>query len=233
MNQYFISGTSSGIGKALAEQALATGHSVEGINRRNAIEDSNYNHHTLDLSDLDKVAGLQFEVSETAETLILINNAGTLGEVKLLGNADANILAKTIAVNVSAPLMLCAHFIAQTKHFKGRRVIINISSGAAHHAIPSWSAYCGSKAAVSRFTEVIQLDHPDVDCMAIEPGVVDTQMQSEIRSVEAHNFPEKERFVAYKQNNSLASPEDIAERILLFANGLHKKPAVCFSLRDV
>lgn len=233
MKQFFITGTSSGIGRALTDQALAGGNLVDGLSRTRLIEDKNYNHHTMDLADPEKVRRFKFKVNASAETLILINNAASLGEVKPLGEASADRIIRTFNVNVASPSILCAHFLAQTKDFKGSRIIINISSGAAKFAIPSWSTYCASKAAINQLTEVLQVDYPDVQCLSISPGVVDTAMQKEIRELSAEDFPDKQRFIDYKKNDGLSKPDDVAKRILDFASHPEEKPSVSFSLRDV
>lgn len=233
MIQFFITGTSSGIGRALTLEALAKGNVVDGLSRNRFIEDAAYTHHTLDLTDLKKVSKFRFKVNPQATRLVLINNAGSLGDVKAVAQLNASKVQRLYDLNVTAPSILCAHFLEQTKGFAGERVIVNISSGAASYAVPGWSTYCGSKAALSMFTEVMQLDHPEVHCMAIAPGIVDTAMQEEIRSTDARDFPEKERFVRYKENNELSKPVEVAARIIRFAEQPEQKPAVCFSLRDV
>ncbi len=212
---------------------LGQGHLVSGIARTQTIRHKSYTHYKVDLADLDQVKAFRFEVAPEAENLVLINNAATLGEIKPVGQLSAANIEGVYHINVTAPSVLCTFFIQQTGQFADKRIVLNISSGAAQYPVSGWSTYCASKAALNMFTEVMQRDHPLVHCMAVAPGVVDTPMQGEIRAVDASLFPEKERFIEYKQNNELASPGLVAEKLLYFVFQPDQKPGVCFSLRDV
>ena len=84
---FYITGTSSGIGKAIAEQALKIeGSLVYGFSRTNAIQNPNYIHTTIDLSNIEDVINLKFHKHSEAFKVVLINNAGTIGDVKSIGN---------------------------------------------------------------------------------------------------------------------------------------------------
>jgi NAD(P)-dependent dehydrogenase (short-subunit alcohol dehydrogenase family) len=61
-------------------------------------------------------------------------------------------------------------------------VVVNISSGAAGHAMEGWSAYCCSKAGLAMLTQVIAHEHANIRAYGFRPGVVDTDMQSQIRA---------------------------------------------------
>lgn len=231
MRQFFITGTSSGIGKALAEQALTEGHKVVGISRRHTIEHENYKHFSYDLSDPENYHLVNFAVNKDAEEVILINNAGTLGDVKPVGRMDPKSIERAYQINVVAPSILCHLFISQLGSQKKK--IINISSGAAQYPVPGWSTYCGSKAAIDLFTQVLVKDHPDVQAWSIAPGIVDTEMQGEIRKMEEANFPDVERFKEYKEKGELDSPEGVANKLLSIIDNPQIAPSTVFSLRDL
>ena len=76
MIQFFITGSSSGIGKALALKALEEGHKVTGISRRHIIEHPNYHHLSYDLADMDSYLKMNFNRNREASKLVLVNNAG-------------------------------------------------------------------------------------------------------------------------------------------------------------
>lgn len=233
MKQYFITGTSSGIGKAMAEQALEQGHKVVGISRRHAIHHENYRHLSYDLSDYKNYHLINFDVNKKAEELILVNNAGWLGEVKPLAEIQPESIERAFQVNVIAPGILSKLFLRQTEKNNQHRTVLNISSGAAKYAVPSWSTYCASKAAIDSLTRVMAVDHPDVHCFSIAPGIVDTEMQGEIRQVEAEDFPDKERFLNYKKNGELSDPKEVAAKLLTILDQPDSAPDSVFSLRDL
>jgi len=72
---------------------------------------------------------------------ILINNAGILSPITLAGNYNVKNAADNIKVNCLAPIVLSSIFIEKTKDFSGKKMIVNISSGAAKIPIKGWSLY--------------------------------------------------------------------------------------------
>lgn len=231
MDQYFITGTSSGIGKALAELALDQGHHVTGISRRRVIEHKNYRHLSYDLSNFDNYHLINFDVNKGSEDVILVNNAGTLGDVKPVGRMDPLAIEKAYQINVVAPSILSNIFISQLGQQKKK--ILNISSGAAKYAVSGWSTYCASKAAIDHFTRVMVEDNPGLEAWSVAPGIVDTGMQEEIRRHQETDFPDVQRFIDYKKGGELNSPEDVAQTLYGIISGTLKAPDTVFSVRDL
>ena len=233
MIQFFITGTSSGIGYQLARQALEQGHKVVGISRRHMINHPNYRHLTYNLSDYNNYKLINFNVNKEAKKLVLVNNAGWLGEVKPAGQISPESIERAYQINLIAPSILSKLFIAQTEKLDSEKVIINISSGAANYAVPSWSTYCASKAGINLFTKVLREDYPEIHSFAIAPGIVDTDMQGEIRMLDTEDFPDKQRFVDYKDKGELASPAEVAAKLLSIIEQPKTAPDCVFSLRDI
>lgn len=233
MKQFFITGTSSGIGMALAEKALAEGHKVIGISRRHKIEHENYRHLTHDLSSHENYHLINFDVNKDADEIILVNNAGWLGDVKPTSQMKPASVEMSYQVNLIAPSILTSLFLQHTEKNDQQRTVLNISSGAGKYAVASWSTYCASKAGIDLFTEVVKKDHPGVRCYSIAPGVVDTEMQGEIRKATSKDFPDVERFKEYKAKGELSSPESVAEKLMEILDNPDKAPGVVFSLRDL
>jgi benzil reductase ((S)-benzoin forming) len=230
--QFFITGTSSGIGRALAEECLRRDHKVVGISRRKRIEHPNYTHLSYDLSEYRHYQLINFNRNRDADELVLVNNAGWLGEVKPLGSIHPAAIEKLFQINLIATAILCRLFVEQTQSSQGRRTVINISSGAARYPVPSWSNYCSSKAGLEMMTRVMALDHPEIRCWSVSPGVVDTEMQGEIRTLEEEDFPEVERFIHYKEKGELTSPAEVADKLLDMLSNPEKAPDIVVSLRD-
>ncbi len=93
MEYWYITGTGSGLGKAIAETALhETTRFVYGISRHATIQHKNYHHTIADFTDTIILQQFSFTQHPDADKLILINNAGMLGEVKHCGDmSDKNI----------------------------------------------------------------------------------------------------------------------------------------------
>jgi benzil reductase ((S)-benzoin forming) len=115
--------------------------------------------------------------------------------------------------------------------------IIYISSGAAKRAIPSWSQYCASKAALDMFAETLQLElnteARDIVVRSVAPGVVDTPMQTLIRETDESDFPSVENFRALHENGELSSPQEVAQKLGKVINNPELFSGVCLSLREV
>jgi benzil reductase ((S)-benzoin forming) len=111
-------------------------------------------------------------------------------------------------------------FASAYQNLTCRRTIINISSGAGRHAVEAWSTYCASKAAVDMMSEVFKTEQNhlpvenQISVFSLAPGIVDTQMQEQIRAVDSYDFSEKERFVSYKNQNLLWSPAKVSNYVI-------------------
>jgi benzil reductase ((S)-benzoin forming) len=110
-------------------------------------------------------------------------------------------------VNFTSAAILCNKFIKAFQNSPIQKLIFNISSGAATSPYESWSNYCSAKAALNMFTEVVHLEQATqkypIQVFAIAPGVVDTAMQTKIRSTDVSKFPHKEKFIQLKENGNL------------------------------
>ncbi|WKN42693.1 SDR family NAD(P)-dependent oxidoreductase [Tunicatimonas pelagia] len=241
MNYYFITGTSRGIGRALAERALQEDNTqVIGFSRQQNIQHDRYTHHSIDLSDIDnlseQIASIFLELSD-AKQIVLINNAGTLGDVKYFGSiADAKI-EQLFSLNITAPAILMNHFIRQYRDAAAERVIINVSSGVSKYAVDGWSGYCASKAALDMLTEVaaLELEKQNVQnfrVYSVAPGIVDTQMQTDIRETDEQNFSRLQNFKNYKADGALDNPQQTAEKYFYLINHPEKFTEVRLDVRE-
>lgn len=230
---YIVTGVSKGLGKAIVEQLLENGENVLGIGRNSVVQHPNYTFTRCDLSDSDQVNSLKISIPQ--EPITLINNAGVLGEVKRLTDQEISELPRVLQVNTVAPMAIASLVYSQVKN-KNEFTLVNISSGAANNAIPSWAAYCASKAALNMLTETFYLEEIEKGyspkIYAVSPGVIDTDMQQEIRNTHSDNFSSLNKFILFKEENQLTSPREAAIKLL---NKL-KEPGftgVFFDLRKV
>lgn len=88
-------------------------------------------------------------------------------------------------------------------------------SSAAHTAYPGWSVYCATKAALDQHTRAVALDgRANIKIRNVEPSVVDTDMQAEIRATSAERFPMLERFQALKRDGHLVTAQQAASKLV-------------------
>jgi benzil reductase ((S)-benzoin forming) len=229
-----ITGISSGIGYALTNYYLKEGHQVIGIGRKNSIRHENLVFIEKDLSQTTDFSFLEEYVCNTKE-LLLINNAGTIGNIERISEQKNSDITSTIQVNTVVPMLLC-QFVLQKFPIKNPLTIINISSGAGKRPIPSWASYCASKAALDLFSQTIYLEEKErnrnLKVYSIAPGVVDTPMQQQIRNSDPSNFSSLHSFLLLKENNELTDLNTVVKKIQNLLS-LPYSDRVIYSLKDI
>src|SRR5262245_59271156 len=192
-----VTGTSRGIGAAVAAQLLDRGWTVTGIARHAAaIDHRRYQHVAFDLADTASLADtIEREVGARVSDrrwrrVGLVNNAAASGALGPFEATEPLDLLRVSAVNWVAPLWLIGFVVRRVNAGAALR-IVNVSSGAAVRAYAGLSAYCSSKAALRMAGMVAaqELDSPlrqtpapgDVAIMSYQPGIVDTEMQTDAR----------------------------------------------------
>lgn len=184
------------------------------------------------LGNLDEI----FPVGDF-EKVILINNAGWIGEIAHLGKLSNESLRQIFEVNTIAPAVLMNEFVKRYGKLQGvKRIVINISSGASSKAIDGWSGYSASKAALNMLTQAAQtesdIDQTVIRFFAVAPGVVDTEMQQNIRNASLDGFSSLPRFIGLKESGQLSSPEFAAGKILYLVNNVEKFDGVIQDVRN-
>lgn len=233
---YIITGISRGLGKAIAELCLQNGNSVIGIGRTNTIEHPNYSFIHCDLSDNSQIKSI--DLPRFNEPVCLINNAGILGEVKRISDKSELDLQAILQINTIAPFELIRSIYSSINNVNSL-TIVNISSGAANRAIPSWAAYCASKAALNMLSETFYREEIEkgnkLKVYAIAPGVVDTGMQEQIRATDEQHFSSVDNFVALKNDGKLFTAKEAASKLirLLERPFDFSRESVVFDLREI
>lgn len=219
-----ITGGSKGIGRGIIEAYLAKGVRVFSIARSVDAELSAKGATQISF-DLTKTEQVEQQLEAIFELLnadeiakiTLVNNAGTLGEIAPLEKLEAKVIEQVFKLNTVVPYICSAAFIRLTREISAEKSILNITSGAALKPYYGWSTYCGSKAALNMLTQNLALEQQDltngVKVLAIAPGVVDTDMQAQIRKSDKDDFKEVERFVALKADGGLNNAAAVGESI--------------------
>jgi benzil reductase ((S)-benzoin forming) len=209
-----VTGSSRGIGKAIAHYYLEKGEKVIGIARTNTIQHENFTFEACDLSNIESLNELSFlNHIDNSTPVTLINNAGTIGDIQRADQLDLKTYYAVAVVNIVAVQYLSTMVLKNIPAHE-LKAIVNISSGAGRRAIPSWSAYCASKAAIDLYSETLHAEFQEQErttkIYSVAPGVVDTKMQVTIRSSDPSNFSAHDTFMQLKNNNELRSPKTVA-----------------------
>jgi NAD(P)-dependent dehydrogenase (short-subunit alcohol dehydrogenase family) len=237
-----VTGHSRGIGEAVAEHLLARGARVLGVSRHENVPLRERFPEMLEEIALDvgdRHALLRWLASHplerfcaNAETALLVNNAGVLQPIGPLETQELDAVSRAVAVNLGATLTLSAAFVQATADARDRR-ILQISSGAARKAYAGWSIYCAAKAGLDHHARCVALDRtPGLLISSVAPGVVDTEMQAEIRASTDERFPDRPRFVQMHRDKALPSPDQTGGRLVayLLSDSFGTEPV--FDLRD-
>ncbi len=176
----------------------------------------------VDVADPDAVAAFADAVIARFGRIDLwVNNAGVLGPIGPLAEADLVEIARVVEANVVGVVNGTAVFADHVRRRTGTGVLVNVSSGAATKPYRGWAAYCASKAAVDHLTRVVALEEAGngLDAYSVSPGLVDTDMQATIRATSEADFPDGPRFRQAAEEHRFNAPAWVAEHLLALAFG--------------
>ena len=180
-----ITGTSRGIGKAIAERFLKENHQVIGIDRDSGtVEHDNYKHFICDIRDYENLP-------EIENVDVLINNAGTQNE-------------NDIDINLKALIHITEKYGVR----EGIRSILHIGSASAHTG-SEFPEYCASKGGILAYTKnvAVRVAGFNATCNSLDPGGVLTPLNDCV-------INDKELWEQIMNETPLkrwATPEEIAD----------------------
>ncbi|MFE4428028.1 (S)-benzoin forming benzil reductase [Peribacillus butanolivorans] len=229
MKTFIITGASRGLGAAIAKQCLKKSDHCILLSRTAHPEmveiatqfGTKLTFISVDLNEIEQLTSLVNKVLEEVDEkseIYFVNNAGVIEPIKPVGNLGQESLETSLRVNFMAPVVLADAFVKRTKHWDRKKVMVNISSGAAKNPYHGWAAYCSTKAGLEMFTRVAGLEQDKapfpMTLISFSPGVMDTGMQETIRSADEQDFSDRKKFHDYKEKGTLRSPEFVAEKLL-------------------
>ncbi|QGQ47852.1 (S)-benzoin forming benzil reductase [Metabacillus sediminilitoris] len=231
MNYYIVTGASRGLGEAIVKELLNPNNVIIYLSRTSnpAFDELAASKKTAiffeecDLSDIDQIRAVMKKVfskidAKLANKITLINNAGMVDPIKYVGEADEKNIVSAVKLNLLAPMIMSDYFIKESKGYTGQAVIVNITSGAANRPTAGWSTYCSVKAGLNMFTNTIGVEQGErennVIAIAFSPGIMDTQMQSTIRTADRKDFSSSNQFKEYHEKGLLRAPGFVAHLLI-------------------
>lgn len=226
-----ITGASRGLGEAMAAHYLAQSAFVLGISRGTssalvAGTAGGVEQWQADLADPLPLAGrlagwlAAFEQKSGVPAQVrVIHNAALLSDPGNVAEADPANLAHSLRIGLEAPVALTAAFLQATGHWStsDRRVLF-ISSGLGRRAMAGSAAYCAQKAGLDHFARALALEEETrphgARVASVAPGIIDTDMQRQLRGADAGKFPERAKFDEFHRSGALSSPADAAARMI-------------------
>ncbi len=229
MHLTILTGASRGLGAAMAEQLLKSGHRLLTLSRHTAdlwvVQGSDLEQWTVDLVDASPTAAkleawLTHEFTRGPLSVTLINNAAALSPPAPLPVNTSEDLVRALRVGLEAPTLLTAAFLRATAAWTVPRRVLFISSGLGRRAMAGSASYCAVKAGMDHLARAIALEQAGLanpaQVVSLAPGVIDTDMQVQLRSADPETFPEQARFAALKSGGLLDTPEAAAGKVLAY-----------------
>ena len=233
---FILTGASRGMGLAMAQQLLQPGHTLLCISRHtqpaltervDRIDDATLAQWALDLHDGATASAqlarwLKLFLGDEFASATLINNAAVVPRVAPLADVSAADIASVLRVGLEAPMQLTAAFLNATALWSSSRKVLNISSGNGRRAMASQAAYSAAKAGMDHYSRVVAVEEglktSGAKICSLAPGIIDTDMQTQLRAADARAFPDQKVFIDYKNSGQLLSPEAAATRVLNYLN---------------
>jgi benzil reductase ((S)-benzoin forming) len=228
-----VTGASRGMGLEIARQLLAGGHDLLCISRKpneelgaeaaragRACEQWPHDLARGEAAAARLETWLQAQAGAGLGSVTLINNAGLIPRIAPVNEVPLAQLAEAMRVDLEAPMLLTGAFLRATAGWKAARRILNISSGLGRRAMAAQAAYCAAKAGMDHFSRCVALEQAGLPngarICSLAPGVIDTDMQAQLRGADPARFPDRGSFVGLEQQGRLSSPQEAAARVLAF-----------------
>ncbi|UCG39163.1 MAG: SDR family oxidoreductase [bacterium] len=227
-----ITGAGRGLGKATAVAMAGEGASVALLSRTRAeleetaalVEKAGGRALVLPADVTDEKAVREAAARTGAEMdgiNIVVNCASIVGPAEPLHEVDPDQWNRTLAVNLTGVVRVCQETVPFMIRAGGGR-IVNVTSGLAQIVMPMFGAYSVSKAGVNHLTRIMaeELRGYGIQVNGLDPGVMDTGMQEEIRRMgpSVLGKPLHDQFLSFKEGGHLKHPGEVARLAVFLAS---------------
>lgn len=231
---FLITGTSRGIGEALAQTLLEEGNTVLGIarGRSAALKSAKYHHLTMNLANASRLGQIMEKVDEIVghkgfDFVCLVNSASAVEPLGAIEKCPANEIDAHVRISMIAPMILTSLFIRRFADGRMRKKVAFITGGSAFTALPHESIYCGAKAGVTLFAQAVGLEQKDKECgfevITIGPGMVDTYMHQVARSKNKEDYVWVDLAKDVYEKGELQDPGKVAEKLSIILNNRYEQ----------
>lgn len=204
MRRIVLTGVTRGLGRAMAEWFAGAGCEVHGCGRsENAIRElaaalPGQRFDVVDVSDDGAVADWAGRVLERGGAPdLVINNAAVIAPKAPLWELAAEQVEPVVRVNVLGTIHVIRRFLP-AMIARGSGVVVNFSSGWGRSTSPEVATYCASKWAIEGLTQALSQELPaGLAAVAVNPGIIDTDMLRECFGTAASGYPNATEWVRH------------------------------------
>jgi len=230
-----LTGASRGLGLGMARALIAEGHALLTLARHDSAElaalarntpGASLTQWSRDLGDGGARAAADLERwlgtlgASAFASVTLINNAAVLPRIGPIADADPTDIERVLRVGLEAPIALTAALLRATAAWRCPRRVLQISSGNGRRAMAAQSLYSAAKAGLDHFARCVALEEAaranGARICSLAPGIIDTDMQTELRAADPTAFPDHARFVAFHREGLLLGIDAAARRVLAY-----------------
>jgi len=198
----WLTGCTSGLGRALVDEFTATGHTVAACGRRTELIEKLQQafpspHFFSSVDVADDLQAEQFcrdAYEATGAPDLVLNNAAIVNEPAPLWEITAEEFDRLTAININGTANMIRHAVPVMIE-RGKGIIVNFSSGWGRSTSPEVAPYCASKWAIEGLSQALAQELPrGLAAMALNPGVINTRMLQTCWGEHASSYEDAENW---------------------------------------